>query len=119
MRGLSSNQIVSIAFFLTAIFISLALSRVPMLISSRDAEMPSFYQEGMTKKTKAAAAATKAAAKPKPPPPLKKTAPTKPTVCPKGQTLQSGICIATSAPKSLGAQTVKTSKGNQSLGLKK
>ena len=67
MRGLTSNQIASIAFFLTTIFISLALSRVPMLISSRDAEMPSFYQEGMNKNTKAAAAATKAAAKPSPP----------------------------------------------------
>ena len=119
MRGLTSNQIASIAFFLTAIFISLALSRVPMLISNRDAEMPSFYQEGLTKNQKAAAAATKAAAKPKPPPPLKKTAPTKPTVCPKGQTLKSGICIATSTPKPLGAQTVKASTGKQSASLKK
>lgn len=114
MRGLTSNQIASIAFFLTTIFISLALSRVPMLISNRDAEMPSFYQEGMTQKTKAAAAATKAAAKPSPP----KTAPTKPTVCPKGQTLQGTTCIATTTTK-VGAQTVRASTGKQSASLKK
>ena len=118
MRGLTSNQIASIAFFLTTIFISLALSRVPMLISNRDAEMPSFYQEGMTQKTKAAAAATKAAAKPSPPKTLKNTAPTKPTVCPKGQTLQGTTCIATTTTK-VGAQTVRASTGKQSASLKK
>ena len=71
MRGLSSNQIISIAFFLTAIFISLALTGVPALISNRDAEMPSFYREGMTKKEAAAAAAKTAAKKPPPIPKIK------------------------------------------------
>ena len=89
-----------------------------MLISNRDAEMPSFYQEGLTKKTKAAAAATKAAAKPKPLQTIKKTAPTKPTVCPKGQTLQGKVCIATKTTK-VGAQTVKASAGKQSASLSK
>ena len=114
MRGLTSNQIASIAFFLTTIFISLALSRVPMLISSRDAEMPSFYQEGMNKNTKAAAAATKAAAKPSPPKTLNKREQTKPTVCPKGQTLQGTKCIATKTTN-VGEQTVKASTGRQNL----
>ena len=112
MRGLTSNQIASIAFFLTTIFISLALSRVPMLISSRDAEMPSFYQEGL--KTKAAAAAAKAAAKPSPPKTLNKREQTKPTVCPKGQTLQGTKCIATKTTN-VGEQTVKASAGRQNL----
>lgn len=118
MRGLTSNQIASIAFFLTTIFISLALSRVPMLISNRDAEMPSFYQEGMSKKQKAAAAATKSAAKPSPPQTIKKAAPTRPIVCTKGQTLQGTTCIATTTTK-VGAQTVKASTGKQSASLKK
>ena len=113
MRGLTSNQIASIAFFLTTIFISLALSRVPMLISSRDAEMPSFYQEGL--KTKAAAAAAKAkAAKPNPPSTINKREQTKPTVCPKGQTLQGTKCIATKTTN-VGEQTVKASTGRQNL----
>jgi hypothetical protein len=117
MRGLTSNQIASIAFFLTAIFISLALSRVPMLISSRDAEMPSFYQEGLTKNQKAAAAATKAAAKPSPPQTIKKSGPTTLVVrCPNGEPRgKDGKCPTTK----VGAQTVKPSAGKQSASLKK
>jgi len=62
MRGLSSNQIISIAFFLTAIFISLVLSGIPALISNRDAEMPSFYREGMSQGERQTQNAAKAAA---------------------------------------------------------
>jgi hypothetical protein len=119
MRGLSSNQIISIAFFLTAIFISLALTGIPALISNRDAEMPSFYQEGMSKKQRAAAAATKAAAKPPPPPTIKKTPTTKPVKCSSNQTLTNGICVAKPVPKSLGALSVKPTTGKQSASLKK
>lgn len=50
MTGLRPNQIVSIAFLLTAIFIALALSRIPVLKSKMDTEMPVFYQEGYVKK---------------------------------------------------------------------
>ena len=118
MRGLSSNQIISIAFFLTAIFISLALTGIPALISNRDAEMPSFYQEGMTKAQVAAAAATKAAAKPPPIVTVKKAATTKPVKCSSNQTLTNGICVTKQTSK-VGALSVKATGGKQSASLSK
>ncbi len=114
MRGLSSNQIISIAFFLTAIFISLALTGIPALISNRDAEMPSFYMEGMTKNQRAAAAAKKAAKKPPPIVTVKKAVAKKPVTCPRGQTLQGTKCIATKTTK-VGAISVKATTGRQGL----
>lgn len=119
MRGLSSNQIISIAFFLTAIFISLALSGIPALISNRDAEMPSFYREGATTKTQTAAAKAKTAAKkPTPPPPIKKAAATKPVKCSSNQTLTNGICVAKQTTK-VGALSVKPTTGKQTASLSK
>ena len=121
MRGLSSNQIASIAFFLTTIFISLALSRVPMLISSRDAEMPSFYQEGMSQgekqrqqAAKKAAEAAKKAAEAR-----AKALATAKKNCRLPNTWNGSACITKTAPKPLGAQTVKASAGKQSASLKK
>ena len=128
MRGLSSNQIASIAFFLTTIFISLALSRVPMLIISRDAEMPSFYQEGMSQgekqrqqaAKKAAEAAKKAAeAAKKAAEARAKALATAKKNCRLPNTWNGSACITKTAPKPLGAQTVKASAGKQSASLKK
>jgi hypothetical protein len=128
MRGLSSNQIVSIAFFLTAIFISLALSRIPALISNRDAEMPSFYMEGMSqgerriqqaakaaaeKAKKAAEAAKKAAAA------RAKALETAKKNCKTPNTWNGSMCITKLVPKSLGALSVKATGGKQSASLKK
>ncbi len=128
MRGLSSNQIISIAFFLTAIFISLALSGIPALISNRDAEMPSFYLEGMSQGERRIQQAAKAAAEKaqKAAEAAKKTAAARVKAletakknCKAPNTWNGSMCITTPQKKTLGATTVKATTGKQSASLSK